>query len=428
MRTVCSVVFIIITLSSLAQKPNIIYIMTDDMGYGDLSGYGRKDFKTPNLDKLASQGMKFVNAYAGGPLCTPTRAAFLTGRYPARTPVGLIEPLTGQPSDTTHGLTAKYPSIATLMSAAGYKTALIGKWHLGAGPQHSPIKNGFDYFFGFHGGAVDYISHKGGAGEHDLYENEAPVYPKGYLTDLITQKAVEFLKKKRDKPFFLSINFNAPHWPWQAPGDVPYTSDFRSGGSLEIYAAMMKSLDDGIGVIMKTLEDERLEDETIVIFTNDNGGERFSDNGGLSQAKAAVWEGGIKVPAFVRWPGKIQAGTVTNQVAITMDWTATILAVGNATASNDFPLDGINLMPHLTGQAKVAERTLYWRLTQRRNQKAVRMGDWKYIHDEKGEYLFNLAKDPGEKTNLKESNVDTFNTLKQKLAAWEKSVLAPIPL
>ena len=144
-----------------SQRPNIIYIMTDDMGYGDLSGYGRKDYLTPNMDKLASQGIKFVNAYSAGPLCTPTRAAFMTGRYPARTPVGLIEPLTGNKEDTAFGLTTEYPSIATLMKAAGYQTALIGKWHLGVRSQHSPIKNGFDYFFGIHSGAADYISHKG---------------------------------------------------------------------------------------------------------------------------------------------------------------------------------------------------------------------------------------------------------------------------
>ena len=172
---------LLISLNVRSQRPNIIYIMTDDMGYGDLSGYGRKDYSTPNIDKLASQGIKFVNAYSAGPLCTPTRTAFMTGRYPAKTPVGLLEPLTGNKNDTAFGLTSKYPSIATLMKAAGYQTVLIGKWHLGSLSQHSPAKNGFDYFFGFHSGANDYISHKGDKGKHDLYENDALVYPKGYL-------------------------------------------------------------------------------------------------------------------------------------------------------------------------------------------------------------------------------------------------------
>lgn len=413
-----------------SQRPNIIYIMTDDMGYGDLSGYGRKDYKTPNLDKLASQGIKFVNAYSAGPLCTPTRTAFMTGRYPAKTPVGLIEPLTGDNRDTAFGLTAEYPSIATLMKAAGYQTALIGKWHLGALPQHSPVKNGFDYFFGFRSGAADYITHKGDGRVHDLYENDSLVYPEGYLTDLFSRKAIAFIKRKHNTPFFLTITYNAPHWPWQGPTDAPYadTVNFRNGGSPAVYAAMMKSLDDGIGKIMKTLDDEQLSAKTIVIFTNDNGGERYSDNGGLANAKGTLWEGGIRVPAFVRWPGKIIAGRVTQQVAVTMDWTATILSAGGAKAGKGFSLDGTDLLPILTGKKKIAERVIYWRTFQRKKQKAVRKGEWKYLQDEKGEYLFNLVVDQKEKNDLKATQQAIFNRLKKMYADWEKTVLQPIPL
>lgn len=404
--------------------------MTDDMGYGDLSGYGRKDYSTPNIDKLASQGIKFVNAYSAGPLCTPTRTAFMTGRYPAKTPVGLLEPLTGNKNDTAFGLTSKYPSIATLMKAAGYQTVLIGKWHLGSLSQHSPAKNGFDYFFGFHSGANDYISHKGDKGKHDLYENDALVYPKGYLTDLFAQKAVEFIKQKHYKPFFLTITFNAPHWPWQGPTDKPYEDsvDYRKGGSPSIFAAMMKSLDDAVGSIMKTLDDEQLSKQTIVIFTNDNGGERYSDNGGLAKAKGTLWEGGIRVPAFVRWPGNIKPGKVTKQVAITMDWTQTILSAGGAKAHKNFSLDGINLMPILTEKKKNVERICYWRTFQRIKQNAIRAGDWKYLQDEKAEFLFNLVSDPGEKNDLKTKEKIIFTTLKKKFADWEKTVLQPISL
>ena len=413
-----------------SQRPNIIYIMTDDMGYGDLSGYGRKEYSTPNLDKLASEGIKFVNAYSAGPLCTPTRTAFMTGRYPARTPVGLIEPLTPTKRDSTFGLTTEYPSIATLMKAVGYETALIGKWHLGFLPKHSPVKNGFDYFFGIHSGAADYISHKGDGRTHDLYENDALVYPEGYLTDLFSQKAVAFIKQQHNKPFFLTITYNAPHWPWQGPNDKPYEDsvNFRKGGSPAIYAAMMKSLDDGVGNIMKALDDEQLSNQTIVIFTNDNGGERYSDNGGLAKAKSTLWEGGIRVPAFVRWPGKINAGIITQQVAITMDWTATILTAGGAKAHADFPLDGIDLMPILAAKKKNVERTIYWRTFQRNKQKAIRVGEWKYLQDEKGEYLFNLVADQGEKNDLKTKQQIIFNQLKKKYANWEKTVLQPIPL
>lgn len=412
-----------------AQRPNIIYIMTDDMGYGDISGYGRKDYQTPHLDKLALQGIKFVNAYSAGPLCTPTRAGFITGRYPARTPVGLIEPLTGE-KDSAFGLTPAFPSIATLMKANGYETALIGKWHLGELPRHSPVKNGFDYFFGIHGGAADYISHKGVNRLPDLYENDTRVNKDGYLTDLFSQRAAAFIRQRHHKPFFLTITFTAPHWPWQGPGDKPYADsiDFRNGGSPAVYAAMMKSLDNGIGVLMKALDDARLSDKTIVIFTNDNGGERYSDNGGLTNAKSSLWEGGIRVPAFVRWPGKISAGTQTNQVAVTMDWTATILAAAGAKAHADFALDGIDLMPVMRASNPTIERTLYWRTFQRGRQKAVRMGNWKYLQDAKAEYLFDLGNDQQEKTDLSEKYPDIFARLKKMHADWEKTVLQPIPL
>lgn len=427
-----SLLFLSLTLTCSAaysQRPNIIYIMTDDMGYGDLSGYGRKDYKTPHLDKLASQGIKFVNAYSAGPLCTPTRAAFMTGRYPARTPVGLLEPLTGEKKDSASGLTTDYPSIATLMKRGGYETALIGKWHLGAQRRHSPVKNGFDYFYGVHSGAADYISHTGDGGKPDLYENDSLVFHDGYLTDLFSQRAAAFVKQKHAKPFFLALTFTAPHWPWQAPGDKPYPDsvDFRKGGSAATYAAMMKSLDDGIGMLMKTLDDARLSDQTIVIFTNDNGGERYSDNGGLTNAKSTLWEGGIRVPAFVRWPGKIAPG-ITQQVAITMDWTATILSAGGVKAHSDFPLDAIDLMPIMRANKKNTERTLYWRTFQRAKQKAIRMGEWKYLQDAKGEYLFNLAADQQEKNNLKEKHPDIFDKLKKMYADWEKTVLPPTPL
>jgi arylsulfatase A-like enzyme len=191
---------------------------------------------------------------------------------------------------------------------------------------------------------------------------------------------------------------------------------------------MMKSLDDGVGKLMKSLDDARLSDETIVIFTNDNGGERYSDNGGLTNAKGSLWEGGIRVPAFVRWPGKISRGTITQQVAVTMDWTATILSAAGAKAHVDFPLDGIDLMPVMRASNKNIARTLCWRTSQRIRQKAVRMGDWKYLQDVKGEYLFNIVNDQQEKNNLREKHPDIFDKLKKMYTDWETTVLQPIPL
>lgn len=411
------------------QKPNVIFILTDDMGYGDLSGYGRKDYQTPNLDKLASQGMKFVNAYSGAAVCTPTRACFMTGLYPARIPIGLFEPLIPQKRDSAYGLTPEYPSVGTRMREAGYSTALIGKWHLGFQPQHYPLRNGFDYFYGFLSGASDYISHTNHIGLPDLHEMDSLVNHNGYLTDLFADKAVRYLERKHSKPFFLTVTFNAPHWPWQKRGDAPYpdTLDMRAGGSPATYAHMMTALDEAIGRIMAALDANGLSNNTLVIFTNDNGGERFSDNGGLANSKLTLWEGGIRVPAFVRWPGKIKPGTTTTQLAVTMDWTATILAA--AKYQMDWSrLDGIDLAPVLTGKTQQIERTLYWRLAQRRSQKAIRSGNWKYLQDEKGEYLFDLSKDNGEKSNLSSVNPAVFRKLKEQYARWEAQMLPPIPL
>jgi len=404
--------------------------MADDLGYADLSCYGRKDYQTPNLDKLASQGMKFMNAYAAAPVCTPTRVAFMTGRYPARITVGLYEPITESTKDSMVGLSPEYPSVASLIKQNGYETNLIGKWHLGYKPEYSPMKNGFDYFFGFHAGAIDYISHTNQRGNDDLYENDQPVKKDGYMTDLLMEKTIEVIKRPHTKPFFIAVMFNAPHWPWQGPGDKPYPdARWTAGGSQTVYAAMVKSLDDAVGSIMKALDQENLTNNTVVIFTSDNGGQKFSDMGIYKGEKMDLWEGGIREPAFIRWPGKIKPGTITNQVATTMDWTATIAGIANTESHPDFPFDGMNLLPIITGEKKETDRTLYWRIFQRNQHKAMRDGKWKYMQDEKGnEYLFDLGNDPSEKNNLKDLQKAIFEKLKMKYSEWEKTVLKPIPL
>ena len=424
-------VFLLISGNLLAQEnPNIIYIMADDLGYADLSGYGRIDYKTPNLDRLASQGVKFINAYAAAAVCTPTRTAFMTGRYPARTPVGLMEPLRWGHKDSLVGLTPEYTSIASLLKKSGYKTFLVGKWHLGYKPDFSPAKNGFDYFFGFKAGGTDYVKHTNPKGHNDLYENDMPVKQDGYLTDLLASKSIEIIKSNHLKPFFLSIQFNAPHWPWQGPGDPAYpdTLNWHKGGNPQKYAAMVKSMDDAVGKIMQALETQNLAQKTIIIFTSDNGGEEFSDMGIYAGMKETLQEGGIRVPAFIRWPDKIPVNTVTEQVAITMDWTATILAVAGSRQDPEFPPDGINLLPILTGKQKNTDRTFYWRLFQENYQKAIRDGKWKYLSYQKGEFLFDLAVDPGEQNDLKEKFPDKFNQLKKKFQDWEAGVLRPVPL
>jgi arylsulfatase A-like enzyme len=429
MRLILFVFFTGIVSTAFAQRPNVIFILTDDMGYGDLSSYGKPAYTTPHLDKLASQGMKFLNAYSGAPVCTPTRVSFITGRYPAKMPIGLLEPLVPQKRDSAYGITPEYTTVATRMAGANYETALIGKWHLGFLPKHYPLKNGYQYFYGMLSGATDYISHKSDGRVEDLHEMDSLIERKGYLTDLLADKAVEYIQRSHAKPFFLTINFNAPHWPWQRPGDEPYadTVAMVKGGSPETYAAMMKSLDDAVGKIMKSVDDSGLAANTIVIFTNDNGGERYSNHGGLSGAKMTLREGGIKVPAFVRWQGKIKAGTVTSQVAITMDWTATIVAAGNVKV-NKGDLDGVDLLPVLTGKRQAFDRALYWRITQRRQQQAMREGKWKYLKDEKGEYLFDLFIDSSESKDVKSENQEVFTSLKNKYLTWSRTLLQPLPL
>jgi len=426
--------FLFQTLSAQqVKRPNIIYIMADDLGYADLSCYGRKEYQTPHLDKLCAQGVKFMNAYAAAPVCTPTRVAFFTGRYSARLTAGLYEPIAEGSKDSLVGLSSKTPSIGTLLKKSGYDTYLVGKWHLGYKPEYAPNKNGFDYFFGFKTGATDYISHTAFKGQPDLYENDILVQKDGYMTDLLGEKAIEIIRQPHQKPFFLALMFSAPHWPWQAPGDKPVAygnaGTWSQGGSPEVYAAMMKSLDDAVGNVVKAIDDLNLSNNTLIIFTSDNGGEKFSDNGIYQGRKMQLWEGGIREPAFIRWTGKLKENSETNQVATTMDWTATILSVAGAKPDKKFPLDGIDLMPVLTGKQHEVQRTLYWRIFQRRQHYAVRDGNWKWLRDEKGEeYLFDLSIDPSEKNNLKEKFPETFLQLKKKFGAWEKTVLAPLPL
>jgi len=408
------------------RPPNVLFIMSDDLGYGDLGITGRTDYATPVLDALAREGVRLTQAYAAAPVCTPTRVALSTGRYPARTRAGLFEPLTSTPD----GLEPTPRTVAQLLKDRGYETALIGKWHLGLLPQFHPLRHGYDEFYGFLGAAADYSSHIDTETlTGHFHDGDRPVRAQGYLTDLFTDRAVRFLAKKRTRPFFLNLEYNAPHWPWQAPGDPPYPDSLRwaKGGSPEVYARMVQSMDAGIGKVLTALRDAGKERDTLVVFTSDNGGERFSKMGGFSHGKMTLYEGGIRVPAFVRWPGVIAPNTTTDQVSVTMDWTATFLALAGARPDGNAPLDGIDLRPALTGAAPVP-RELYWRLFQRQKQKALRRGDWKYLVTTGGESLFDLARDPGERSNLATERGDLLAELRGKYAAWEREVLPPIPL
>jgi arylsulfatase A-like enzyme len=417
--------------------PNILFILADDLGYGDLSCYGRPDYQTPQLDLLARQGVRFVNAYSASSVCTPTRCAFITGRYPARTRVGLEEPLTekGDLGDRakTLGLPPEYPTIASLLKQSGYQTALIGKWHLGYLPTFGPVQSGFDEFFGIMSGAADFFTHKDMRGDGDLYEGKVPVERIGYMTELLTQRAVEFIsaRRKAANPFYLSLHYTAPHWPWEGPGDLEVSRNlgkeyagFTAGGSLKTYSAMMKSLDDGIGEVLRALDRTGLARNTLVILTSDNGGERYSYNWPFRGQKFSLWEGGIRVPAIVRWPGVVPVNVVTRQAAITMDWTATMLALGKARPDPAYPLDGQNLLPVIRGTQPVYERNFFWRTSE---MSAALSGSWKYVDDGTQEYLFNLSVDEREQGNFREQNPAMFSLLRHEFKKWDSTVLPRPP-
>ena len=418
-----------------ATRPNILFIVVDDCGYADLGCTGQTDYATPALDRLASQGVRFTQAYANAPLCTNTRVALITGRYQYRLPIGLVEPLRWSDRDAPEmGIPPGYPTLPALLRGAGYRTALIGKWHLGYLPVYSPLKSGYDEFFGVMGGYTGYYTHLGDGGEHDLYEGEIPVERQGYVTDLLSERAVAFVEAVANapRPYFLSLHYTAPHWPGSAPSVEAAArqrelerAEITEGGSTRIYGEMMQILDAGIGRVVEAMRRGAAGRETFIIFTSDNGGERFSKIWPFVGRKFDLLEGGLRVPQICWWPGQVKAGAVTDQVSITMDLTATCLAAAGVAAPPGYQLDGCNLLPVLTGQALPSERTLYWRMGNRQ-QRAMRRGDWKYLKVAEREYLFDLAYDPRERGNLARKESALLDELRGLWESWNREML-PVP-
>jgi arylsulfatase A-like enzyme len=415
------VVFSSFTLAQSARKPNLIFILVDDMGYADLSSYGSKDIRTPNIDRLAKEGVKLTQCYSNGPVCTPTRAAFITGRYQQR--VGL-EWAFG-PGIKEPGLPVEETSIARMLKNNGYATALMGKWHLGYKPEFSPLAHGFDEFFGILSGNVDHYSHKENNGEHDLREQDGESFVEGFLTDHIARRSVDFVKRQKDKPFFLYLAFNSVHWPFQQPNrpDMVRTRETWLTGTRQDYILMMQNVDAAVGQVLDTLDRQGVAKDSLVVFTSDNGGERLSDNGPYFNTKGTLWEGGIHVPGLARWPAALPKGRVSEQVAITMDFTATMLAA--AGVKPERALDGINLLPILQGKQAPQDRTLCWRIDRAGfRQQAIRMGKWKLVTQPTsvGLLIFDLERDPSERRNLFYEHQEKVNELRDKLAQWDKEM------
>lgn len=413
--------------ASAAPRPNFIFLMADDLGYADVSCYGRRDYTTPNIDRLAAEGMKLTHAYANSPVCTPSRTALVTGRYHYRTEVGLYEPLAG-PENV--GLPEGHATIASTLKKAGYGTALIGKWHVGEVPQYGPLKYGYDHFWGFSGGALDYFTHRVGEPNSapGLWDGEIKKEEHGYLTDLIADRTIALMRNyaQAKQPFLLSVHFNAPHWPWEGPEDEALAqkgglSTYQSG-DIATYGKMVRSMDANIGRIVKELDKLGIGRNTVVVFTSDNGGERFSDTWPFSGKKTELLEGGLRVPAIVRWPARVRAGSTSTQVCMNMDWMPTFVALAGGTIDPAFPTDGMDLSGVLTGRAAPVTRKVFWRY--RANaQRAMRDGDMKWLKINDNQFLFNVVADPLERANLRFKQPDVFNRMAEEFERWNATML-----
>ena len=408
--------------------PNVVFIMADDLGYADLSCYGRPDFSTPNIDSVAAQGVRFLQAYANSAVCSATRTALITGRYQYRLPIGLEEPLAGRDV----GLPRDHPTLPSLLKKAGYGTTLVGKWHLGSLPKFGPLQSGYDHFYGFREGGSDYYAH-----DSNLWDDDVHVHEMGYLTDMLGRRAVDVVNgyAKSGRPFLMSLHFNAPHWPWEAPGDeaeskrlskggVRSLFDF-DGGSQKTYQRMIQEMDLQIGRVLEALNTNGLAENTIVIFTSDNGGERFADTWPFTGRKTELLEGGLRIPAIISWPARIPQGRTSNQVAITMDWLPTLLTAAGVSSDAAFPPDGINLLPMLTQNATPVERKLFWRY-KANAQRAARDGDYKYLKILENTFLFNVVEDPMERANLKERRKDIYDRITAEWYEWNATMLPEI--
>lgn len=408
------------------RKPNIVFILADDFGYADASCYGRREYATPNIDRIAAGGMRFLQAYANSAVCSASRTAIITGRYQDRLPVGLEEPLARRDDGMMMGLPPGLPTLPAQLKRAGYATVLVGKWHLGSPPKHGPLKSGYDHFYGIRQGASDYFDH-----DADLWTDGVPAHENGYLTDLFGDHALQFVDRyaSAQQPFFLSLHFNAPHWPWEGPDDEGESKRLKGrikdfdGGSMKTYAEMVTRMDYQIGRVLDALDAGGVSDDTVVIFTSDNGGERFSDRWPFTGMKEELLEGGLRIPAIVRWPGRVPSGSTNeHQPIIHMDWAPTLLAAAGATPDPSFPPDGMNLLPTLTADAPPVARKLFWRYLNLL-QEACRDGDWKYLKILDNTFLFNVADDPLERANLKDRHPEIYARLVAEYRAWNETML-----
>jgi arylsulfatase A-like enzyme len=401
------------------SRPNIVLIVSDYMGYSDIGPYGATDIRTPSLDAIAEGGARFSSYYTASPVCGPSRAALLSGLYPAR-----VRMETNVPPDVG-GLSVEYSTLVRELEAAGYRTGMLGKWHLGRREGFSPLSHGFDTFYGFYDWTLGYHTHLNSAGEPGLYRDGEPVTEDGYLTALLSTEATRFIERSAGAPFFLYLAYNVGLPPYQGP-DLP-EAQWQSGWNVNEatrgdYVSMVEAMDDGIGRVLSKLDELDLTEDTLVIFTYDHGGQDLVRSDPLFHGFGTLWEGGIRVPLLVRWPARIEIGQTIDRPSIAMDLTATMLeAVGRSTDSLD--LDGKSLLPLLADGVDVPAETLFWRFrTQRAPMRAARRDNWKFLMDADAQFLFDLDADVGERSNQFSSHPEIANELRQALMEWGQSL------
>ncbi len=421
-----------------ATKPNVLILVADDLGYADLGFQGGKDIPTPNIDKLAKSGVSCSNGYVSGPYCSPTRAGLLTGRYQQRFGHEF------NPSQPGAGLPVTETTIADRLKAAGYSTGLVGKWHLGNRPEQRPNRRGFDEFFGFLGGAHTYFAGKSG----DIYRNNQTITEPDYFTDAIGREASAFVETHKAHPFFLEVTFNAVHTPMEA--DSPRLSKFAhiKDEKRRTYAAMLSAMDDAIGKILGTLDDAGLREKTMIVFISDNGGPTMlgtsvnaARNVPLRGSKRTTLEGGIRVPFVLSWKGVLPEGKVYDEPVIQLDILPTALAAAGKPVATDAKLDGVDLVPYLTGKAEGRpHEALFWRFGK---QSAVRQGNWKLVRydaalDQPGTRsapgkvkvsparLYDLSSDIGESKDLSADHPEKVKALQAAWDAWDRELVPPL--
>ena len=427
------------SLSWASEKPNFIIILTDDQGYADVGFNGSKDIITPNIDRIADEGIRFSNGYVTYAVCGPSRAGLLTGRYQGRFGFGRNPVI--DPTDATAGLPLEEKMISEVLKPLGYTSGIVGKWHMGTHPKFRPNERGFDHFYGFLSGGHRYFPHEltidkiENATEQwswyntKLLENTQQVEIDEYLTDELSNEAVAFIEREKDNPFFLYLAYNAPHGPLQATKKYLDRNRHIANKKRRTYAAMVTAVDDGVGRVLEKLHELDIDDNTLIFFLSDNGGSRHnaSNNGPLRGNKGDYFEGGIRVPFAARWPEKIPKGINYDHPISSLDILATFVGITKAPTSEERPLDGVNLLPFITGQENTAPHSaLFWRNFDQ-GTVASRRGSHKFIISEKvGNHLYDLETDVSETDNLVEKNTTSLQHQKAEMKSWEDELIDPI--